>query len=267
MNTGQFLREAFSPLVDLVYPPRCPLCGEGIERQNGLCARCWGELVIPGEPCCANCRRPLPQSIDGDTAICAPCLADPPRHDGIVAGTIYNDASRRLVLSFKHGGRIALAPMMGGLIAARLPPISPDALIVPVPLHRHRLWHRGYNQAALLARELARRTEAILVVDALVRTKATPTLGGLNKAERKRALSGAVQVRPRRKALVAGRDVILVDDVLTSGATTSACVSALMKAGAGRVKIACFARVLGESVDGGASAQTKRPRSGTSGAT
>ena len=253
------IRESLAPLVDLVYPPRCPLCGTGIERQSGLCAECWNELVIPGDPSCALCRRPFHGSSAGEDVVCAPCLAEPPRHDGIAAGTLYNDASRRLVLSFKHGGRIALAPMLAGLMRARLPQIDDDALLVPVPLHRWRLWRRGYNQAALLARELSRTTGMPLLVDALVRRKQTPTLGGLGRLARRRALSGAIAVNERHCAAVSGRHIVLVDDVLTSGATSDACVALLKRAGAETVMVACFARVLGEVANGGGAAANETP--------
>lgn len=239
------LSQTFAPLVDLVFPPRCPLCGEGLTAQLGLCAACWSDLVIPGEPSCALCQRPFSEGTT-DQSICAPCLAAPPKHDGIAAGTLYNDTSRRLVLAFKHGQRIALAQMMARLIAARLPETGPDWLVVPVPLHRWRLWRRGFNQAALLAGEIARLRGARLVVDGLERRKQTPSLGGLGRKARARVLSGAIVINPRRTASFHGATVILVDDVLTSGATSGACVSALKRAGAKRVLVACFARVLEE---------------------
>lgn len=243
------LAQAFAPLVDLVYPPRCPLCGEGLATQSGLCGSCWSELVIPGSPCCASCQRPFARDLTGDGMICAPCLADPPVHDGIAAATLYNDASRKLVLSFKHGRRISLAPMMAHQIAVRLPVLAGKWLLVPVPLHRGRLWHRGFNQAALLAREIAKRTSATLLVDGLLRHKATPTLGELGAKARKRTLSGAIAANPRRAAALREAQIILVDDVLTSGATSTACVKALKRAGARRVIVACFARVLDEALD------------------
>jgi len=242
------LRASIAPLVDLVFPPRCPLCGAAIGGQTGLCASCWSDLAIPGEPACTACGRPFGEGVP-EGATCAPCLADPPRHDGIAAATLYNDASRRLVLSLKHANRIALAPMMGGLMAARLPMIGPDWLLVPVPLHRWRLWKRGYNQAAELARAIAGITTARLAVDALERRKATPSLGGLGKLARKRALSGAIGVRQRWTSGMKGAQVVLVDDVLTSGATSNACVSVLKRAGASTVIVACFARVLDEALD------------------
>lgn len=241
-SIGRILGEGAAPLVDFVYPPRCPACGDAIGAQGGLCADCWSQLSIPDGNGCSSCQRPFAEiSIEG--SLCAPCLASPPIHDGIAAGTFYNDISRQLVLAFKHGGRISLAPMMAGLIAARLADISEDTLVVPVPLHRLRIWKRGYNQAALLAKELVRRGHGQLLVDGLERHRATPSLGGMGKLARAKALSGAIRVRKGAETRVRAREILLVDDVLTSGATTNNCVKALKKAGATRVTIACFARV------------------------
>jgi ComF family protein len=238
-----------APVVDLVFPPRCPLCGEGLAAQSGLCAACWSELAIPGEPCCAKCQRPFAQGMEAGS-VCAPCLAQPPRHDGIAAGTLYTEASRKLVLAFKHGHRIALAPLLARIMAARLPEaVGEGWSFVPVPLHRWRLWNRGFNQSALLARELVAQRGGTLLVDALERRKATPVLGGLGRAARARALSGAIAVKANRSEAIRGSRIVLVDDVLTSGATTEVCVSALRRAGAERVVVACFARVLDEALD------------------
>lgn len=242
------LAQAVAPLVDLVFPPRCPSCGEAIAAQDGLCTACWSELAIPGEPACALCQRPFGGSDLVEGAVCAPCLAAPPRHDGIAAATLYNDASRKLVLSFKHGRKIALAPMLARLIAARLPELEGKWLVVPVPLHPFRLWRRGFNQSALLAREVARLRNATLLVDGLVRRKRTPLLGGLGKAARARVLSGAIAVHPRCRTALKGAHVVLVDDVMTSGATSDACVGVLKRAGAVKVVVACFARVLDEAL-------------------
>jgi ComF family protein len=153
------------------------------------------------------------------------------------------------VLAFKHGRRIALAPLLARLVAARLPQLDGEWLAVPVPLHRLRLWRRGFNQSALLAREIARLSGAQVLVDALVRRKATPVLGGLGRKARARALSGAIAANPRRADRLKGARVLLVDDVMTSGATSHACVSALKRAGAEKVVVACFARVLDEALD------------------
>lgn len=240
------LTEALSPVVDAVFPPRCPLCGDAIAVQQGLCAECFADIEVPGEPCCSLCQRPfeIPQP---DGSICGPCLQSPPRHDGIAAATLYGEGARKLILALKHGGRIALAPMMAGMIARQAPQVDAAWLVAPVPLHRWRIWRRGYNQAGLLARGVAEARGAELSVDVLRRTKSTPMLGGLGRAARRRALSGAIQVAPKRRAALKGRDVLLVDDVLTSGATSDACVSALKRAGAAQVMIGCFARVVDRS--------------------
>lgn len=239
-----------TPLIDLVFPPRCPLCGDALGEQGGLCTGCWSKLVIPGDPACALCQRPLGESFGGDSGelTCAPCLQSPPKHDGIAAATLYNPTSRDLVLAFKHGRRVALGALLGRLIAARIGELEGEWLVVPVPLHRWRLWRRGFNQSALLGRPVAAAPGRRLAVDALVRTRATPSLGGLGRTDRAKALRGSIVARPAWKARLRGAQVLLVDDVMTSGATSDACVRALRKAGAAKVRIACFARVLDEAL-------------------
>lgn len=239
---------ALTPLVDLIFPPRCPLCGAPLAEQGGLCVGCWGRLELPGEPSCSACQRPLGENVAaGEGALCAPCMARPPRHAGMAAATLYSEASRELVLAFKHGRRIALADLLARLMAARLPPLSGEWLVVPIPLHCWRLWRRGFNQSALLAARLAREPGRRLVVDALVRRRATPSLGGLDRRQRRQALAGSIVANPSRAPMLAGAQVLLVDDVVTSGATTDAAMTALFRARASQVRIACFARVLDEA--------------------
>lgn len=259
---------ALDPVLDIVFPPRCPLCGAALAQQGGLCSACWNTLVVPGDPCCSRCQRPLgdhrvdlelpldqtaPEAAERSamtgTLVCAPCLAHPPQHDGISAATLYTEPSRKLVLAFKHGRRIGLGNLLARLMLSRLPPLEGEWLVVPVPLHRWRLWRRGYNQSALLAEHIGRAIGQPLVVDALERARRTPSLGGLDRRARAMALSGAIVANPARAARLKGASVLLVDDVLTSGATTDACLKALRKAGAARVRIACFARVLDEAID------------------
>jgi ComF family protein len=241
-------QQVFAPVIDLVYPPRCPTCGQGIAQHGALCQDCWSRLVIPGEPYCALCQRPFGADGAAEGAVCAPCAEHRPRHAGISAGTLYNDGARALVLAFKHGHRIALAGLLSRLMLARLPVLEGEWLVVPVPLHRRRLWQRGFNQSALLAREIARARRHVLIVDGLLRTRSTPPLGELGRRERARVLSGAIAINPRRAGRIEGAQVLLVDDVMTSGATTNACVDALLQAGAARVRIACFSRVLDEAL-------------------
>ena len=244
----RLLSEALQPALDLVYPPRCPSCGEAVADQTGLCLDCWSALEFPPEPACRACQR----SVAADDQLCGACAAAPPRWHSLNAAVVYNDASRKLVLAFKHGGRIALAAMMARLMARRLP--EGDALIVPVPLHRTRIWRRGYNQSALLAGELGKLSSRTVLPDVLLRTRRTRSLGGLTGKARARELEGAIALTRSGKRRIEGRSVVLIDDVLTSGATVAACVDALRKAGAGPVHVLCFARVAM-----GKGAETKTP--------
>lgn len=219
------LARSIRPIVDLVYPPRCPACGAGIGAQDGLCLDCWSSLALLSEPLCENSPAP------------------------IYAATLYNETSRSLVLAYKHGGRIALSRLLSRLIAARVPEAAAGRampLLVPVPLHRWRLWQRGFNQAALLARELAQLGKGEVLIDGLLRNRRTPNLGGLGREARARALKGAITLNLSRVPLIAGRDVILVDDVLTSGATSRACIAAIRQARPASLAVACFARVESE---------------------
>ncbi len=239
---------SLAPLVDFVFPPRCPICGESVTTHGGLCVECWATLAIPGKPACESCGIPF-SGDDFESPACGRCQASPPLHDGVIAATVYNETSRKLVLTLKHGGRIALGPMMARLIAARIDLDVEQWLAVPVPLHRWRLWRRGFNQAAILARETARLKGATLCVDGLVRARPTPSLGGLGAAARAHALEGAICINDKHRERIIGAKILLIDDVLTSGATSAQCVSILKQAGADQVVIACFARVLDEGLN------------------
>lgn len=220
------LARHFVPLADFLYPPRCPCCGTGLANQAGLCADCWALLDIPAAA------DHLTHAAGGPV----------PVH----AATYYTDISRKLVLAYKHGGKIALSRLLAQLMASRLPPPERDQLmplLIPVPLHRLRLWGRGFNQAALLAQELANLGKGEALVGALKRHRRTPSLGGLGAQQRDNALRGAIRLNEGFVARITGRDVLLIDDVLTSGATSRACVAAITAACPASIAIACFAQV------------------------
>lgn len=230
----------------LVLPPRCPGCGLVVEADHRFCAACWAGLRFLGEPCCTGCRAPFAHDM-GAEARCAACIADPPRHAGIRAAVAYGPIARDLALRLKYGGRAGLATTIGRLMV-RL--IEDDIdLLVPVPLHRRRLWSRGFNQAALIAVALGRAAGVPQDAHLLQRTRATPPLRGLGRRARAKTVARAFRVDPAARARLAGRSIGLVDDVHTSGATSAACTAALLQAGAARVVVICWARVIDSTDD------------------
>ncbi len=231
-------------IADFALPPRCPGCGAITGADHRFCADCWGKLHFLGPPWCARCH--LPFEFDrGEGAVCAPCLAAPPPHDGVRAAVAYGDVARGVALKLKYGGRLACAETMARAML-RLMPEGTD-LLVPVPLHRWRIWSRGFNQAALVAASLSRARGVPADPLLLRRTKATPLLRGLGARQRARAVAGAFALAPGAAAKIAGRTIVLVDDVHTSGATGSACARLLKRHGAARVILLCWARVLGSA--------------------
>jgi predicted amidophosphoribosyltransferase len=217
VNLLRATREVLRPILDFIYPPRCPACGAAIGAQAGLCLECWHKLEVPNAP---------------------------PDYDecgSVIAATVYGELSRKLVLAFKHGAKIALAPLLAQLIASQLGTPQPSRLIIPVPLHPLRLWRRGYNQSALLAVELQRLGHGRLIVDGLRRARHTPSLDRRSRAQRtsywkvpsSRTCGGWSSFAAPTSA---GRRC--PDQRSHDGR----CVSALRVAGARHVTVACFAR-------------------------
>ena len=237
-------RAAALAAVDVVLPPSCLLCGAPVGDSGALCPDCWNRVSFIGRPCCARCGLPFDIEAAPD-AVCGDCARTPPAYDRARAAFRYEGAGRELILAFKMADRSWVAPRLAAWLHRAAAPLLPDAdLVVPVPLHRWRLLARRFNQAAVLAGLLARETEALAAPDLLVRTRRTPPQTRLSRAARRRNVRGAFAVRPSRAHLVAGRSVLLVDDVLTTGATVSACARALRNAGAARVDVATLARAL-----------------------
>lgn len=225
----------------LALPARCPGCGVVVADAHRFCALCWGGMRFLGPPWCAGCNKPFEYD-RGEGALCAICIADPPRHAGVFAAVAYDRISRQLALDLKYGRRIGLGDTMARYMQ-RLVPTTVD-LVLPVPLHRWRLWTRGFNQSVVIGAALARGAELPLDRVALMRTRATPSLRGRGIAARARAVRSAFAVVDHRR--VAGRRIALVDDIYTTGATAAAATSVLLRAGATSVAILCWARVLGD---------------------
>ena len=249
MEPGAVARGAARYVLDFALPPRCPGCGQIVEDPHRFCLACWQSLDWLTDPCCVRCG--LPFTFDrGDGLECGGCLADPPRYDRMRAAVAYGEVARRVVLKLKYGGKPGVAATLALFMQRHLPVLGQNPILIPVPLHRWRIWRRGYNQSALIARALARASGYDLELDLLRRVKRTPLLRGLGRSERRRVLSGAFAVPDANRGRIRGRAILLVDDVCTSGATANACASVLKRAGAETVNLLCWARVLsGESVD------------------
>ncbi len=230
--------------MDLLLPPLCLGCGAPVEDAGGLCVACWSRIGFIGPPFCACCGYPF-EFDPGPDALCAGCTRARPRYVRARAVFRYDDASRDLVLSFKHADRTDAAPAFGRWLARAGGELIGDAdLIVPVPLHWLRLFRRRYNQAALLALALSRGTGVPVAPTLLRRQRATPSQGRLGRLARRRNVAGAFTADSRQGARVADRRVLLVDDVLTTGATAEACAAALLRAGAAAVDVLTLARVV-----------------------
>ncbi|MFS0738766.1 ComF family protein [Sphingomonas sp. 1P06PA] len=228
-------------VIDFALPPRCPGCGAVTAGDHQFCIECWSRLDFLAAPACRTCGEPI-GLIEEPGAQCADCLGRPPAIDAMRAAVAYGAIARALALRLKHARRPGIAITMARLMRRHLDPADAP-LLVPVPLHRWRIWRRGFNQSALIARALARDSGCPLALDALVRSKQTPILRGLGAGARARAVRGAFAVTADGRQLVKGRRIVLIDDVHTSGATADACARALKKAGAARVELLCWARV------------------------
>lgn len=228
-------------VLKAIYPSTCMMCDERVDLDFALCPSCWRDTPFLTGLCCCECGMPLPGASE-QAERCDDCLSDPRPWTGCAAVMVYAGRARALVMAMKHGDRTDIARAAGGWMAHRSAHlITPDTLVVPVPLHRRRLFHRRYNQAALLAQALARAAGAEACVDLLRRPKPTQPLEHHSRSERLAALDGAIVPHPGRRA--DGRPVLLVDDVMTSGATLAAATQAAFAAGAATVSVSVLARV------------------------
>ena len=230
-------------LLDFLLPPLCLICDEPVGGVATLCPLCWKQVGFIAPPLCACCGVPFDIPA-GAGMLCGACIANTPHYQSARAAILYEESSRKLLLGFKHGDRThaaqALAVWMhraaGDLIA------QADALL-PVPLHRWRLFHRRYNQSALLAHKIAALADKSVLVDVLRRTRATPSQGHRNRKERQENVRGAFEISLRHNPAIKDKVLVLVDDVMTTGATVDECARILLKAGAKRVDIVVLARV------------------------
>lgn len=230
--------------LHLIYPPQCISCDALVTSDFGLCGACWRETPFVSGLVCDTCGTPLPGVEDAGTALCDDCLVTPRPWKQGRAALLYRDNGRKLVLAMKHGDRQDLArPAAGWLVKAAAPMLVPDMLLAPIPLYWTRLFSRRYNQAALLSAALAARTAHDHCPDLLLRLRQTHSQEGRSREGRAENLRGALALHPRHADKVRGRHVLLVDDVMTSGATFAAGAEACLAGGAASVSVLALARV------------------------
>lgn len=241
---GGGLRSALRLALDVALPPLCPSCRDPLGDGIGLCADCWSKLSFIEKPYCA--RLGIPFTYDpGPGLLSMEAIAAPPAYDRARAAVRYDEIARALVIAFKFSDRLDLAPMMGRWMARAGRELTDGAdALVPVPLHWRRLWARRFNQAAALCGAISEISSVPVLHGGLKRVRATPQQVGLSKPERADNVQGAFRIPPEAKARIAGKRLVLVDDVLTSGATVDTCARALLRAGAAHVDVLVFARVV-----------------------
>ncbi|MDX2204637.1 MAG: ComF family protein [Hyphomicrobiaceae bacterium] len=237
------VRRLSGAVADLIMPPACSACQRRIVSHHALCAACWREVAFIRAPLCDVTGMPLPFDTGG-RMVSARALAQPPAYDRARAVARHEGAMRRLVHQFKYADRHEARPLFGRWLREAGHELLGEAdVIVPVPMGRLRLVLRRYNQAAMLATELSRTSGVPAALLALRRVKRTPRQVGLSRAQRIENVAGAFAVAPGRRAEIAGKRVLLVDDVITTGATADACARVLKRAGAARVDVLALAMV------------------------
>lgn len=234
-------------LARFLYPPQCLTCDEIVDFTYGLCPKCWGDTPFIKQNGCEMCAAPLIGEVQGGD-LCDSCLKAPRPWGRARAALLYEGNAKSIVLRLKHGDRIDLAVPVGEWLAEAAKPLVEDNMLVaPVPLHWFRGFRRRYNQSLLLSRRVSKLMDLDHCPNLLQRRIATRKLDGMNAQERTNVVSEAIVLRPQYSAKIKGRHVLLIDDVMTTGATLTACTNACLKGGAAQVSVAVLARVAKKS--------------------
>ncbi|MGB9151528.1 MAG: ComF family protein [Alphaproteobacteria bacterium] len=238
-----FLKNTARRALDLLLPPLCLICDDPVGGAATLCPACWKQIQFIAAPLCECCGAPFDIPA-GAGMLCGSCLTVRPRYQSARAAMLYDDASRKLVLGFKYGDRTYAAQALAvWMHRAACDFIAQADALLPVPLHRTRLFRRRYNQSSLLAQQVAALAQKPFLPDALRRIRATPTQGQRKRKERQENVRGAFAVLPRYAPSIEGKTLVLVDDVLTTGATVEECTRVLLEAGAKQVHVLTLSRV------------------------
>ncbi len=239
------LKQTLSKTLDIILPPRCGITGDIVDVSGMLSPVPWKDIRFIAEPYCDTCGIPFDFVTEGEM-ICGSCIDNPPHFNKARSVMVYDDTSRRMILAFKHGDRLQLINGFNQwLLRAGRDILLDSDIILPVPLHRKRLWQRRYNQSAILAKSLAKSLPNIKYRPQLLsRTRSTPPQKGLTRKERQKNIAGAIRMHIQDKNLLSGKNICVIDDVYTSGATLNECAKILKKAGANNVYALTLARVL-----------------------
>lgn len=230
--------------LDFILPPLCLQCHTLVLQQGGLCASCWQKISFISKPFCKSCGFPFDLPLELES-ICGPCAREKPPFTRARAAVYYNEISKPLILRFKHGDALHMTPLFTEwLYQAGQDLFEQAEYIAPIPLHWSRLVYRGYNQAAILSHKLSKKTKITHAPDLLKRKKRTPSQGTLTAKERDKNVSNAFKLNKKYDQFVRDKHILLIDDVLTSGATVQACAKVLKKSGAKQVDILTLARVI-----------------------
>jgi ComF family protein len=244
MTFAQSAKTLLFQAIDAVLPPRCIVTGDEVAAQGTLSPRAWAALDFISDPYCRSCGMPFELAV-GEEAQCASCLSDPPPFATARAALKYNDASRSIILGFKHADKThAVISFMPWLMRAGQAMLADADFIVPVPLHPYRLINRRYNQSAIIAFELGRQASKPVIADALIRVRNTPTQGHLKATERADNVRKAFMINQDHRKEIAGKNIIITDDVYTTGATVKECTHTLLDAGAANVHVLTVSRVV-----------------------
>ncbi len=241
-----WLRSGVFALSNVIVPPVCLGCRAALADHHALCPACWRDVAFIRAPLCERMGIPLPFETGGPS-ISAAALADPPDYDRARASAHFAGTARKLVHDFKFADRQELRVLLGNWLAAAGGELLSDAhLILPVPMSRRRLFWRKFNQSAILAHELGRRSNLPVDTTSLRRRRATKPQVGLTRAQRRDNMEGAFAVLKRHRLRIQGANILLIDDVITTGATVNACARALKRAGAARIDVLAVAMVAGD---------------------
>lgn len=236
---------ALKTVIDFILPPRCIVTGDIVDNQGMLSPKAWTKLTFISDPQCQKCGIPFEFDDGNSQSTCMKCLDRPPAYHKARSALVYDDASRDLVLAFKHGDKTHyIMGFLPWLKRAGQELITDSDIVMPVPLHQIRLIQRRYNQAGIIARFLAKDCSKTLVLGGLERVRSTPPQGFMNATERQKNVRRAFAVSTKHKKAIQGKTILLIDDVLTTGATIEECTQTLMAAGAKAVNVLTLTRTI-----------------------